>query len=495
VNRSHLLYPALLIVFALGLYAIIEQGRKLQSPTAAAPALSHTAQPTASLGVASTLNQPGQGGAGIDPSPSFLAGLRENLQDPLPRLFVQLILIVLLARLCGMVAKRAGQPAVVGEMIAGILLGPSLLGWLWPGFFQFVFSASSLGTLRLLSQVGVCLFMFVVGMELDVNLLRNQARTAVLVSQVSILLPYLLGAATALFLFPSMAAPQTTFLAFALFMGISMSITAFPVLARILEERGLTRTSLGSTALACAASDDVTAWTILAFVVAIVKSTHIAACVLSIGLVLVFIAFMLFWVKPRLPRWMGSASLHNGVPGNGVMAGVIVFIFASALTTDLIGIHALFGAFLAGVVMPSRGGLREFLRVRLEHFSSVFLLPLFFAFTGLRTQIGLLNEYSAWLICLGLILIATVGKLGGAMVVAHITGLNWRDSFELGALMNTRGLIELVALNMGYDLGILSPRIFAMLVLMALVTTGMTGPLLHLSALLRANKALVAKPV
>jgi Kef-type K+ transport system membrane component KefB len=198
---------------------------------------------------------------------------------------------------------------------------------------------------------------------------------------------------------------------------------------------------------------------------------------------------MVFWIKPRLPGWVGHAVLDGGVPNKGVMAGVLVFLFASALVTDVIGIHALFGAFLAGVVMPRRGEFREVLKERLEHFSSVFLLPLFFAFTGLRTQIGLLNEPSAWLICLGLIILATVGKLGGAMFTARLTGVNWHDSFALGALMNSRGLIELVALNIGYDLGILSPAMFTMLVIMALVTTCLTGPLLSLSEALRDRKA------
>jgi Kef-type K+ transport system membrane component KefB len=331
-------------------------------------------------------------------------------------------------------------------------------------------------------------------MELDIHQLKGQARTAVLVSQVSILFPYLLGVVSSLFLFSALAAPHTTFLAFALFIGISMSITAFPVLARILDERGLTKTALGSTAIACAATDDVTAWTVLAFVVAIAKASHLGAAVLTMGLVLVFVALMLFWIKPRLPGWFGQAAIEGGLPGKGVMAGVMVLVFASALTTDVIGIHALFGSFLAGVVMPPRGEFREFLKVRLEHFSSIFLLPLFFAFTGLRTQIGLLNNPGAWLVCLALILIATVGKLGGAMVTARVTGVNWVDSFALGALMNTRGLIELVALNIGYDMGILSPRIFTMLVIMALVTTGLTGPLLSLSDFLRTKNALAVKP-
>jgi Kef-type K+ transport system membrane component KefB len=305
----------------------------------------------------------------------------------------------------------------------------------------------------------------------------------------------LLGVLYSLWLFPSLAAPDTTFLAFALFIGISMSITAFPVLARILEERGLTRTALGSTALACAATDDVTAWTVLAFVVAIVKAGGLAPAVLSIVLVLAFVALMLFWIKPRLPRWLGRAALESGAPGKGVLAGVVVFLFACAFVTDVIGIHPLFGAFLAGVAMPSHGGFRNSLRVRIEHFSSVFLLPLFFAFTGLRAQIGLLQDPSGWLICLVLIGLATLGKLGGSMLAARLTGIDWADSFALGALMNTRGLVELIALNIGYDLGILSPRVFTMLVLMALVTTAMTAPLLALSDRLRPRHALRTKPV
>jgi Kef-type K+ transport system membrane component KefB len=266
------------------------------------------------------------------------------------------------------------------------------------------------------------------------------------------------------------------------------------VLARILEERELTRSPLGATALICAAMNDVTAWCILALVVAVAKATSVTSAGCSTGLVVLFVSVMLLWVKPRLPRLMGHAVEIDGTPGKGVMAGAIAFVFVSALATDVMGIHALFGAFLAGVVMPGRGEFREFLRLRLEHFSLVFLLPLFFAFTGLRTQFGLLNDTSGWLICAGLVVIATVGKLGGAMFTARLTGMNWIDSFALGALMNTRGLVELIALNIGYDLGILSPRIFAMLMIMALVTTCMTGPLLTFSDYLRARKLVAAYP-
>jgi Kef-type K+ transport system membrane component KefB len=477
VVKKLLFYSLFLIVFGLGIAFTLQQGRKLSARTGFRPNATHPA-----------------GLAGVGPSASLLSNLRENFQDPLTRLFVQLILIVLAARVCGMLAARMRQPVVVGEMVAGILLGPSLLGLAWPAAFQFVFPASSLGALRLFSQIGVCLFMFVVGMELDVSQLKHQAATAVIVSQVSILFPYLLGTMASLFLFPALAGPNTTFTAFALFIGISMSITAFPVLARILEERGLTKTPLGGTALVCAATDDVSAWSLLALVVAIAKAGSVASAAFSMGLVVLFVLVMLFWIKPRLPRWISRAGHGDGTPGKGVTAGVVIFLFASALLTDVMGIHALFGSFLAGVVMPARGEFREFLKLRLEHFSSVFLLPLFFAFTGLRTQIGLLNDMDAWLICAGLILLATLGKLGGAMVTARLTGVNWIDSFALGALMNTRGLVELIALNIGYDLGILSPRIFAMLVLMALVTTCMTGPLLTFADYLRARKSLVASP-
>jgi Kef-type K+ transport system membrane component KefB len=476
MNKSVFLYPLVLALFGLGLYAALEQGRKLQAPP---PPLAVRQQAAA----------PSNSTPGLEPAASLLAYLPQHYQDPLTRLLAQLILIVMVTRLCGALARKASQPAVIGEMIAGILLGPSLVGWLWPGVFNFIFPAASLGTLRILSQIGVCLFIFVVGMELDLAELRQQANTAVLVSKVSILFPYLLGVGVSLLLFPVFGVPHTTFLAFALFLGISMSITAFPVLVRILEDRGLTKTAVGTTAIACAAMNDVMAWSALAVVVAVVKAGGLAGAFLSVALVALFIGVILFWIKPRLPGWIGHAVLDGGVPDKGVMAGVLVFLFACALATDVIGIHALFGAFLAGVAMPRRGEFREVLKERLEHFSSVFLLPLFFAFTGLRTQIGLLNEPSAWLICLGLILLATVGKLGGAMFTARLTGVNWHDSFALGALMNSRGLIELVALNIGYDLGILSPAMFTMLVIMALVTTCLTGPLLSLSEALRARRA------
>ncbi len=411
---------------------------------------------------------------------AMMEGMAAHTNAPLGRLFLQLIVIIAAARVAGKIATKLGQPAVIGEMTAGILLGPSLFGLVAPDAFAFVFPSNSLNTIKLLSQIGVCLFMFVVGMELNIHHVRQKAHTAVLVSHVSIVFPFLLGVVLAWFLYSSLAAVNSKFTAFALFMGISMSITAFPVLARILQERGLTKTALGNTAITCAAVDDVTAWCILAFVVAIARATSLGGSALNLVCVLVFIAVMVWGVRRTLPLWLGTKQMEASEPSKNTLATVILVVIAAAFCTEVIGIHALFGAFLAGAIMPDTGGFRQKLAVRVENFSSVLLLPLFFAFTGLRTQIGLLNDVSGWMICLLIIGVATLGKLGGSAMAARLTGMNWNESLQLGALMNTRGLMELIALNIGYDLGILSPRIFAMLVIMALVTTMMTGPLLTL---------------
>ena len=290
---------------------------------------------------------------------------------------------------------RLGQPAVVGEMIVGILLGPSLFGLLAPQSFGFLFAASTLDSLRLFSQIGVCLFMFAVGMELDVSQLRRQVQTAIVVSHSSIVIPYLFGVTLALFLYQSLAQPGASFVSFALFMGISMSITAFPVLVRILRDRKLFNTPLGATATACAAVDDVTAWTILAFVVAIARAASIAGAMFSFALVVLFVGLMLMLIRPGLLFWLGP-ELERPKPNKSTLAIVLATVLAAAFCTEVIGIHALFGAFLAGVIMPRTGDFREHLMVRVENISSVLLLPVFFVFTGLRTQVGLLNTSHDW---------------------------------------------------------------------------------------------------
>ncbi|OLE53174.1 MAG: hypothetical protein AUG51_14370 [Acidobacteria bacterium 13_1_20CM_3_53_8] len=416
--------------------------------------------------------------------------LYENLRHPLGILLLQVIVILIATRIVGAFFLKIGQPTVIGEMVAGIILGPSLLGMFFPGAQAFLFPASSLDFLKLLSQVGVILFMFVVGLDLNVQHLRQKAHAAVLVSHASIIVPFFLGMAFALFIHPSLAAGHTSFSAFALFMGVAMSITAFPVLARIVEERGLYKTPFGSIAVACAAVDDVTAWCILAIVVAIVRADGLSGSLMTIFLTLLFIGVMLFLLKPRVEGLI-EEKIRGGAENKGLMALGLSLMFASALLTEMIGIHALFGAFLAGVVMPSKTNLRAFMRKRLEAFISVFLLPLFFAFTGLRTQLGLLDNWHSWLVCVGIIAIAIVGKLGGGMLAARWTGMSWQESFSVGVLMNTRGLVELIVLNLGYDLGILSPRIFAMMVLMALSTTFMTGPLLSLVKLRSRSRTLL----
>ena len=467
-KRAVLLYLLVLCAVGLGIFFILRTGNQLP-----AAALRSSAQSSSQI----VPHVPSA--ADYSFSAAVKSNLWDNANDPLSRLFLQLFIIIVVSYLVGWIFTRFGQPAVVGEMIAGVLLGPSVFGFLAPGAFQFVFAASSLGALRLFSQIGVCLFMFTVGMEMDVAELRRKAHTAFVVSNASMIAPYFLGMLLALFLYGHLAQPGASFTGFALFMGISMSITAFPVLVRILRDRGIFRTPLGTTATACAAVGDVTAWCVLAFVVAIARATSMSGAAFNLGLVLVFAALMLFVIKPNLPGWLGRPTLERPDPSKAALALVFGIVLASALTTQLIGIHALFGAFVAGIVMPTTGGFRDKLVVRVENLSSVLLLPVFFAFTGLRTHIGLLGSVQAWLICLVIIAVATAGKLGGSAVAARLTGMKWRESLQLGALMNTRGLMELIALNIGYDMGILSQRSFTMLVIMALVTTVMTGPLVN----------------
>jgi K+:H+ antiporter len=467
VNRNLLLYLGLLSIFSSGIYLVLAYGSRLESnkyvsgKNVVHPAGDHHS------------SQPNMSGTGIGEI------LLERLREPLSILLLQVTLILIFARLVGALFVKIGQPSVIGEMVAGILLGPSLLGLAFPKIMSFLFPAPSMGSLRLLSQIGVIIFMFIVGTELNARHLKEKARAAVMISHASIVIPFFLGVAVSLLIYHPFAPSGISFASFALFLGVAMSVTAFPVLARIIEERGLSSTYLGSTTIACAAVDDVTAWCVLALVIAFVKADGAGAAAITVFLAIAFTAAMLFIVKPQLNRVMGKAVISER-NGKGVVAGVLAFVFISACFTEMIGIHALFGAFLAGVIMPAAGECRSFLREKLATFSSAALVPLFFAFTGLRTQIGLLNDWQSWGACVLIISVAIAGKLGGSLLAARWAGIGWADSISIGALMNTRGLMELVVLNIGYDLGILPERIFAIMVLMALVTTCMTGPLLSL---------------
>lgn len=402
-----------------------------------------------------------------------------NITHPLAILLLQILTIILTARLLGYLCKKIGQPSVIGEIIAGIILGPSFLGMYFPEFSGFLFPKASLGNLQFLSQIGLILFMFVVGMELDLKVLKTRAHEAIVISHASIIFPFALGMGLAYYIYQSLAPDNINFLSFSLFIGISLSITAFPVLARIVQERNLSKTRLGAMVITCAAADDITAWCILAAVIAIVKAGSFVSSIYTILMAIGYVFLMLKLVQPFLKR-MGDIYSNKEGLSKPVVAVFIIILIASAYTTEVIGIHALFGAFMAGVIMPDNTNFRSIFIEKIEDISMLLLLPLFFVFTGLRTQIGLLNEPHLWQLCAIVVFLAITGKFVGSALAAKFVGQSWRESLIVGALMNTRGLMELVVLNIGYDLGVLSPEIFAMMVIMALLTTFMTGPALDL---------------
>jgi Kef-type K+ transport system membrane component KefB/nucleotide-binding universal stress UspA family protein len=412
-------------------------------------------------------------------------------------LFVQICVIVALSRLVGFLALRVGQPRVVGEMLAGILLGPSLLGWVAPHFYSHVlFPPDSWPFLNFLSQLGVVCFLFLVGLELDPKLLRDRGHAAIMISHMSIVVPFLLGAALALFLFPRVFndTPAMSFRAVALFMGAAMSITAFPVLARILTERNLHKTNIGAVAITCAAVDDVTAWCMLAFVVAFAQFKGIGQAMNTALLSGAYVLLMFFVVRPFV-RKLENVYEREGRLNQTVVAIVLLLALSSACVTEWIGIHALFGAFLMGCMMPKGSRFVRDLSEKLEDYTVILLLPIFFAYSGLRTRIGLLNNADLWLDTVLVIVVACAGKFGGSAVAARVCGIGWREASALGILMNTRGLMELVILNIGRDLGVISDAVFAMMILMALATTAMTQPVLNAiypARLLRAQ--LAARP-
>jgi len=394
-------------------------------------------------------------------------------------LLFQVGVVLVAARLIGYLFRWLRQPQVMGEMVAGILLGPSLLGWVAPELSAELFPPQSLGYLSVLSQFGLLLFMFLVGLELDPRIFHERTRTALLVSYTSIVTPLLLGATLALFLYPRFSNSDVPLIQFALFIGTAMSITAFPVLARILTERKLLRTSLGAIVITAAAFDDVTGWLLLAVVVMLVQATATATSLwfTIIGL-MVYLLIMFYparWILKRLDQY----TQRKGHLTHNVLALLLLFVLISSWTTERLGLHALFGAFLAGAVMPKSDLFVHGLGERLNDLAVVLLLPIFFAFTGLRTKIALVNGIEMWLLTGVIIAVAVLGKLGGSLLAARWSGMSWREASAIGVLMNTRGLMELVLLNIGLDLGVLSPVLFTMMVMMALVTTFITAPLLE----------------
>jgi Kef-type K+ transport system membrane component KefB len=465
MQKNALCYVCIIALFVGAVLIILQLGA----------ALSPELRARTAGAVAVNAHRHGQPNSGDGP----MSGVLVRFAEPISLLLLQLIVIVCATQMVGGLFRRIGQPSVIGEMVAGILLGPSLLGVIWPESQSYLFPPSSLGTLRLLSQIGVILYMFLVGIDLDLGQLGRKADAAILISHASIVTPFILGTALCLFIYPAVAPPNIPFASFALFLGIGMSITAFPVLARIVEEQELMSSYLGSIVIACAAIGDVTAWCLLSLVVAIGGAYGLGSAALTVLLTVSFIAAMLLVVRPQV-TWVLKGLHRNDSVNRGCLAGVLVFAFASALVSEVIGVHALFGAFLAGAVVPTDPRLRLLLRDYLETFTTVLLLPIFFAITGLRTQMSVLADPESWPLCMLVIIVAVAGKFGGSTFAARWTGIGWKDSVAIGLLMNTRGLMELIVLNIGFDMGILSRQIFAMMVLMALVTTFMTGPLLLL---------------
>ncbi|MBD2254303.1 cation:proton antiporter [Nostoc parmelioides] len=391
---------------------------------------------------------------------------------------VEVLIVIGLSRLVGLGFKSIKQPLVIGEIVAGIMLGPSLFGLLAPNLAATLFPPETLPFLNVLSQIGLIFFMFLIGLELNPKYLSGQLEVAVLTSHVSILVPFSLGTVLALLLYPLVSNAGVSFTAFALFLGAAMSITAFPVLARIITENNLQGTRLGTLALTCAAVDDVTAWCLLAVAIAVARTGNIMGAFPTIIESAVYIGFML-----TVGRWfLQRLAVHYRRAGRlsqFVLAGIYVAVVASALITELIGIHLIFGAFLLGAAMPKDADLVRELAIKTEDFVLIFLLPVFFAYSGLRTQIGLLNRPELWLLCAAVLLVAIAGKYIGTYTAARVSGINKREASALGWLMNTRGLTELIVLNIGLELGVISPLLFTMLVIMALVTTFMTSPLLE----------------
>jgi Kef-type K+ transport system membrane component KefB len=439
-------------------------------------------------------------GLGLTASPSagdalFGAPRDSHKIDNLFHVLLALGVIIVAARIVGVVFRRLRQPPVIGEILAGILLGPSLLGRIAPEAYAFLLPSSVAPFLQVIAQVGVILYMFLVGLELNPAHLRRSPHAALVISHASIIVPFLLGSLLALGLYPLLSTSDVPFTVFALFLGVSMSVTAFPVLARILTDRRMQTTELGVMALTCAAVDDVTAWCLLAFVVSMAQAQG-ARAIYTVALTATFIACMFLVLRPVLIRATRHIEETPGPTSANAMAFVFVLLLASSLATEWIGIHAIFGAFLLGVVIPHDSRLVRDLTVRLEDLVIILLLPAFFAFSGMRTQIQLISGAEQWLLCGFILLVACIGKFGGSTIAARLSGLPWRPASALGILMNTRGLVELIVLNIGLDLGVISPTLFTMLVIMALVTTFATAPILDwITSGERRTSPLSADPV
>lgn len=457
-SRSLIYYLVMLLVFGGLMYFIIKEGeaRQIQEAISVSNEASHDLKEGFFV---------------------FKDLLMHHVESSIGILLLQIIVILITCRLFGWLFAKMQQPTVIGEIVAGIVLGPSVLGHLLPSVSAFLFPLDSLQNINMLSQFGLILFMFAIGMELNITEVRQKLKETILISHTSTIFPFFLGMVTAYFLYNKYAYESTPFLSFALFVSIALSITAFPVLARIIQEKGLTKTHLGTISLASAANGDITAWCLLAVVVAIAQAGSMLSAIYNIGFSFIYLLLMFTVIRPFL-RMIGHIYHNKEVVDKGLVAFMFLLLIVSSYLTEILGLHALFGAFVAGVVMPDNIKFRKIMTEKVEDVSLALFLPLFFVSTGLRTEIGLLNSPELWYMCGIFILVAIIGKFGGSLVAARFVGETWKDSLYIGALMNTRGLMELVVLTIGYDMKILTPPIFVMLVLMTLVTTFMTTPLI-----------------
>ena len=454
-RRNYVIYLLMILLFAAGMVGLTRLGHGFDS---IAPA--HTVTDRSPVGL-------------------WYEMMSSNVAHPLSLLLLQVIAILIAVRIFSYLFKYLGQPGVIGEIVAGIVLGPSLLGHFFPQTFAMLFAPESLVPLNVVSQIGLVLFMFVVGMELDTGVLRRKASETLVISHASIVVPFLLGMGMAYAVYPEFGAGHSTFMPFALFIAISVSITAFPVLARIVQERNLHKSPMGMLAIASAANNDVTAWCLLAAVIAVARAGDVTSALFTLLMLVLYVLCMFYLVKPFL-RKLGEAYNRQETVSKTLVGFIFLVLICSAYVTEILGVHALFGAFVAGVVMPSNVSFRRVMTEKMEDIALVFFLPLFFVFTGLRTEIGVLNSPHLWMLCGLFVLLSIVGKLFGASLAARAVGESWRDSLSIGVLMNARGLMELIVLNIGYEMGIIPDSLFVIFVIMALVTTFMTTPLLML---------------
>ncbi len=390
------------------------------------------------------------------------------------QILIQLIIILLAVQVLGSLCKFIDQPRVVGEILVGLALGPTLLGTILPRVEALLFPTSTLPTLQTLGDIGLVLYMFSLGTHIDTHTMLKQSRKAIIVSLGGVLVPLTMGGVCAFFLFPEFGGVKANVVSFVLLVGTAMAITAFPVLARLLEERRMLTSRIGVLALFSAAIDDIIGWCLLAVVIAIVHATGATSIALMLAFLALFIGIMLYVVRPLL--FFADQHLKSKPTR---LALTMVLLLLSAYTTNAMGIHPVFGAFMMGTILPRRTTFIEQVQ-SIEQVNNLLFLPLYFVYNGLRTRIELINSPTLWLLCILVLLVACLGKISGGSLSFKIFGESWKESLTLGTLMNTRGLVELIVLNIGLDLGVISPTFFAMLVIMAIVTTMMTSPLLRL---------------